>query len=115
MCHSGTVRHSSPGGINGEAQSPRSVGLVDGRPRAHRLRTDQAQRIAHAAAVELEVWKPTAADQLGLAVKSPWCRRYAYRPIVTAAIAISPYVAHEVPALIAPGERAPLTQIWKKE
>jgi hypothetical protein len=29
--------------------------------------------------VELEVWKPTAADQLGLAVKSPWCRRYAYR------------------------------------
>src|ERR1700689_1418963 len=78
MCHSGTVRHSSPGGINGEAQSPRSVGLVDGRPRAHRLRTDQAQRIAHAAAVELEVWKPTAADQLGLAGKSPWCRRYAY-------------------------------------
>jgi hypothetical protein len=63
---------------NGEAQSPRSVGLVDGRPRAHRLRTDQAERIAHAAAVELEVWKPTAGDQLGLAVKSPWCRRYAY-------------------------------------
>jgi integrase/recombinase XerD len=28
--------------------------------------------------VELEVWKPTAGDQLGLAVKSPWCRRYAY-------------------------------------
>src|SRR3984957_1376562 len=78
MRHSGTVRHSSAGGINGEAQSPRSVGLVDGRPRAHRLRTDQAERIAHAAAVELEVWKPTAGDQLGLAVKSPWCRRYAY-------------------------------------
>src|SRR5580693_10537085 len=29
----------------------------------------QAERIAHAAAVELEVWKPTAGDQLGLAVK----------------------------------------------
>ena len=56
----------------------RAAGLVDRRPQAHGLRTNQTTRIGPVAAVELEVWKPTAADQLGLAVKSPWCRRYAY-------------------------------------
>src|SRR5271166_4589629 len=47
----GNHRHPDP---VGEAERCRSTGLADRRARTHRVRTDQAARIGHSAAMELE-------------------------------------------------------------
>src|SRR5208283_5985068 len=47
------------------------AGLVDRCPRTHRVGTNQTERIAHAAAVELEAGVHAGDDQFGLAAKRP--------------------------------------------
>jgi len=53
MRHSGTVRHSSAGGINGEVEWRRSTGLVDRRAGTDRLGANKAERTSQAVALEL--------------------------------------------------------------
>src|SRR5208283_4095304 len=64
----GTARNADP---DGKAEQTRSAGLVDRCPRTHRVGTYQTERIAHAAAVELEAGVHAGDDQFGLAAKRP--------------------------------------------